>query len=125
MLEATLNFPIKNPKRRLDMCPRITAYTFVGASTTWLCPDFKRLPIEHAALVLIHEALHHAGLTEKPHDQGAMTSREINTMVTTACQLLPPVECVPRLPQLHRWFSYPIPFTRTLLRALFHAPATP
>ena len=37
-------------------------------------------------LVLIHEALHRAGLDEWPHDRSAMTSLAINTMVGESCK---------------------------------------
>ena len=36
-------------------------------------------------MTLIHEALHHAGLTEKPKDPEAMSAREIDNMVEDAC----------------------------------------
>jgi hypothetical protein len=36
-------------------------------------------------MTLIHEALHHAGLTEKPMDPGGMSAREIDGMVNRAC----------------------------------------
>jgi len=42
---------------------------------------------EQAAMVVIHEALHHAGLPERPHDKKAMTSGQINDMVREACGL--------------------------------------
>ena len=84
-LNATLYFPIDNPIRRRDFCQRFLTYTYVGASATWVCPDFKRLPVERAALVLIHEALHHAGLTEYPVDPDAMSSLAIDKMVKRNC----------------------------------------
>ena len=36
-------------------------------------------------LELIHEALHHAGLTEQPMDPDGLTAREIDDMVGAAC----------------------------------------
>ena len=80
-------FPIASHRKEKAVCGRAVAYTNVGAAPTFLCRDFARLSDDRAAMYIIHEALHHAGLTEKPHDQGAMTSRAINTMVTNACQL--------------------------------------
>ncbi len=85
-LNATLYFPLENPVLRREFCSRSVAYTYVGATTTWLCRDFKRLPIKRAALVLIHEALHHAGLAEYPADRDGMTSHEINRMVKRKCR---------------------------------------
>jgi hypothetical protein len=85
VLTATLYFPVANSGRRVKLCPTSSAHTVVGASATWLCPEFKRLPVERAALVLIHEALHHAGLTEHPVDPKGMTSLAINRMVKKNC----------------------------------------
>jgi len=38
-------------------------------------------------MVIIHEALHHAGLTEYPQDPNGMTSNQINGMVAEQCGL--------------------------------------
>ncbi len=84
-LRTGLYFPINSHRKERAVCGSAVAFTNVGAAPTFLCRDFARLSDERAAMYVIHEALHHAGLTEKPHDQGAMTSREINSMVTTAC----------------------------------------
>ena len=86
VLNATSYFPVAYPVRRTKLCPRSPAHTVVGASATWLCPEFKRLPVERAALVLIHEALHQAGLTEYPSDRDATTSLAINKMVKRKCR---------------------------------------
>jgi len=64
-----------------------SAYTWVGASRTCLCPNFGHLSSRGAAVTLIHEALHHAGLTEQPSDPLAMTSGQINQLVATSCRL--------------------------------------
>jgi hypothetical protein len=61
------------------------AFTVVGSPATWLCPVFERLVSEDAALILIHEALHKAGLPESLSTPGAMTSDQINRMVRTSC----------------------------------------
>lgn len=61
------------------------ALTSVGSAITWLCPSFSALSNDRAALVLIHEALHAAGLPEWPRDPGAMTSSQINTLVKESC----------------------------------------
>lgn len=60
-------------------------YTAVGATPTWICRNFGRITDEDAAIAVIHEALHHAGLQEWPHDRMAMSSVEITEMVTAAC----------------------------------------
>lgn len=63
------------------------AWTEVGGCTVYLCYQFTSVSTSGAATLLIHEALHDAGLTENPPDPYAMTSDEINTMVQTACAL--------------------------------------
>jgi len=63
------------------------AFTATGRVQTGLCPRFAVLPVERAALVLIHEALHFAGLPESPPTPGAMTSTEINDRIAERCGL--------------------------------------
>ena len=63
------------------------AQTYVGDAPTWICRRVTSYSDEQAALVVIHEALHHAGLTEKPHDRNAMSSGAINKMVGKSCNL--------------------------------------
>jgi hypothetical protein len=63
----------------------ILAYTKVGGTPTWICRNFARISIESAAVAVIHEALHHAGLEERPHDRLAMSSVEITDMVKDKC----------------------------------------
>ena len=84
-LRTGLYFPINSHRKEKAVCGRAVAYTNVGAAPTFLCRQFARQSDERAAMYIVHEALHHAGLAEQPHDPGAMTSREINSMVTTAC----------------------------------------
>jgi hypothetical protein len=63
------------------------AFTEVGVRVTWVCRRFADLTDYKAAMVVIHEALHYAGLTEAPLDPNGMRSREINSMVAKACGL--------------------------------------
>jgi len=63
----------------------VPAYTKVGSYLIKLCPGFVALSVRGAALTVIHEALHSAGLSEKPADQATLTSREINRMVQLNC----------------------------------------
>jgi hypothetical protein len=73
---------------RANICNGTVAYTLVGGGpTTWLCRDFSRLTDKNAAMIIIHEALHHAGLTERPKDPKGMTSAGINRMVSKRCGL--------------------------------------
>ena len=80
--------PIGKREARADLCNGSVAYTYVsGGPTTWLCRDFSRLNDKKAAMIIIHEALHHAGLTERPKDPQGMTSAGINRMVSKRCGL--------------------------------------
>jgi len=85
---AMLTTTIYMPTHRMDeqtVCQTAAAFTWVGGAHTRLCRRFSSLSEERAAMTLIHEALHHAGLTEKPADPEAMTAREIDGMVGAAC----------------------------------------
>jgi hypothetical protein len=84
MLAATLYFPAPAAKKTTT-CRRSEAYTYVGEAPTFLCDNFRSLTAEQAALVLIHEALHHSGLEESPWKPGAPSSAAINQAVRTAC----------------------------------------
>jgi hypothetical protein len=65
----------------------VSAVTSIHGRETRLCYHFKVLSQNDKAAILIHEALHAAGLTERPHDPEAPTSREITAMVKGACAL--------------------------------------
>jgi hypothetical protein len=84
-LKTGLYFPASLPKET-SICRRSMAQTYVGGAPTWICRRISSYSDEHVALVVIHEALHHAGLTEKPQDRNAMSSGEINTMVRRECR---------------------------------------
>ncbi len=95
MLKTGLYLPVHSYRHEIVVCGRnpatnswgakILAYTKVGGTPTWICRHFSRVSTETAAIAVIHEALHHAGLKERPHDRMAMSSIEITEMVTTAC----------------------------------------
>jgi hypothetical protein len=63
------------------------AFTRVGGAWTWICRHFARVSDEEAAVAVIHESLHKAGLPEWPLDRTAMTSPQITKMVKKKCQL--------------------------------------
>jgi hypothetical protein len=65
----------------------IAAYTVVGSNRVVVCRHFQRLDRRVQSAVLIHEALHTAGLSEAPLDPDAMTAVEIESMVEEACGL--------------------------------------
>jgi hypothetical protein len=84
MLSTTIYMPT-HPFDEQSLCQTAAAFTWVGGGYTRLCRRFSSLSTERAAMTLIHEALHHAGLTEQPADPEAMTAREIDSMVEDAC----------------------------------------
>ena len=63
------------------------AFTLVGSPRTVVCPGFDRLAIEEAAVIVLHEALHSAGLGERPLDPDAPNGGEINRLIRVACGL--------------------------------------
>jgi hypothetical protein len=68
-------------------CRSAFAITQVGSPVTRICSRFARASTERAALVVIHEALHLAGLGESPQTPGAMSSSEINDRIADRCGL--------------------------------------
>lgn len=85
-LKTGLYFPA-NVARETSVCSRSFAQTYVGEPPTWICRRITSYSDEQAAMVVIHEALHHAGLPERPQDKKAMTSGQINDLVSGACGL--------------------------------------
>jgi hypothetical protein len=84
MLSTTLYYKADlNMEKRV--CHRAYGFTLVGGAPTWLCRQFSRLSDRRAAAVLLHEALHHAGLDEWPHDPDGLTPAAIDQMVEGAC----------------------------------------
>lgn len=79
--------PLGHHELRSDVCRGNVAYTLVGGGPVWLCRRFSRLSDSQAAIIIIHEALHHAGLTEWPRDPDGMTSAAIDAMIATCCNL--------------------------------------
>ena len=79
--------PAQSAAERAHCVGGVAAYTAVGANRVMICSHFHRLHRRTKAAVLIHEALHSAGMTEAPLDPDAMTATEIETMVEDACSL--------------------------------------
>lgn len=79
--------PIGWHELKPHVCADVSVYTLVGGGPVWVCREFSRLSDSQAAVIIIHEALHHAGLTERPHDTDGMTSGAINHMVVKRCGL--------------------------------------
>ncbi len=70
-----------------NTCDRggVPAFTEVRGGRITLCPGFGVLSVPAAAVILIHELLHTAGMSEKPVDPNGLTPREINRLVVTSC----------------------------------------
>jgi hypothetical protein len=86
-LDMVVFLPIGRAEARGNVCKGTSAATLVGGGPIWVCRDFSRLSDIQAAMVIIHEALHHAGLGEYPQDPDGMTSVVINQMVMKECDL--------------------------------------
>ena len=69
---------------------RASAFTTVGGPVTRLCRSFRRLAPPVAAGVVVHEALHAAGLGESPSTPGALSPAEIDDRVAAACGTFEP-----------------------------------
>jgi len=61
------------------------AFNYYGHPLTGLCASFGRLEAGEAAVQLIHEALHVAGMNEFPNDPGGKTPSEISRLVRYSC----------------------------------------
>jgi len=78
-------YTLASSDRAQQICDRAEAFTTVGGSIVWLCGTFGWLPPREATIVLIHEALHNAGLREQPHYPDGPTGNEIDQMVEQQC----------------------------------------
>ena len=85
-LGSAFYVPVLSYRDVKEYCDRNLAFTTVGARVTYICPDFEGLSDQDAAKVIIHEALHSAGLEESPQYRRAKTSREIDSMVVKNCR---------------------------------------
>ncbi len=70
-----------------DTCSRggVAAFTEVRGRKIRLCPGFGLLTVQGAAVILIHEALHVAGLSERHVDPHGLAPQQINHMVAVSC----------------------------------------
>lgn len=82
----TSSYRAANPGATL--CNGNDAYTYVGSSTVYICQGFSTLSQNGRAVRVIHEALHSAGMRERPqHPEAERTSAEINAWVKSTCNL--------------------------------------
>ena len=84
VIRETLFYPASVLMER-RICWRAYAYTQVGVRPTWICRRMWLLSVSRFALVILHEALHHAGLQEWPQTTTAHDSHSITGRVATAC----------------------------------------
>jgi hypothetical protein len=88
MLSSTLYMPASKKSESVICGGSRVAFTEVDTSVTKLCGRFGDVSDEKATVILLHEALHSAGLEERPHDpDAAMTAKQINSMVERRCGL--------------------------------------
>ena len=57
----------------------------MGSPVTFVCRSFLKLSPEDASATVLHEALHFAGLEERPPVSTARTAREITLEVQASC----------------------------------------
>lgn len=69
------------------VCRHANAFSAVGARWTRLCRSFAFLSDVDGAVVVLHEALHHAGLGEWPSDLSGDRSIAISARVALRCRL--------------------------------------
>ena len=79
--------PVQSDAERAYCARGVHAYTAVGHDQIMICRYFHVQGERIKVAVLIHEALHTAGMAEAPSDPAAMTAEEITEMVERACAL--------------------------------------
>jgi hypothetical protein len=79
--------PVRSEVERAYCARGVHAYTAVGRDQIVICRHFHTLNQRTKEGVLIHEALHTAGMSEAPHDPDGETPEEITEMVEKACSL--------------------------------------
>jgi hypothetical protein len=70
-----------------DCSGKVRALTCVGCPQIRLCRSFAELNVTGAAVIVLHEALHTAGMRESPALPDALTAWQINQVVTQNCRL--------------------------------------
>lgn len=80
--------PVQSDEERAYCTRGVYAYTAVGHNRIMICRHFFHVQEARAKIaVLIHEALHTAGMGEAPANPDCMTAEEITAMVEKACLL--------------------------------------
>ena len=90
LLLERATFHMATAIERSEICqPRRAAFfTTVRGTEIGVCPKgFGRLGSSHRAALLLHEALHHAGISEQPIDPRALSSTQLTRLVERQCHL--------------------------------------
>jgi hypothetical protein len=84
---AQTSYAVADARAEETFCDGAEAFTVVGGRRTWVCRSFAHLTDLDAATLILHEALHHAGLEEWPGDRDGPSSKEITARVRRRCGL--------------------------------------
>jgi hypothetical protein len=84
---ARSRYVVATARDEEKICKNAVAFTFVGGPWVGICRGFSRLDELNAATVILHEALHQAGLGEWPLDRRAESSLDITRNVRRRCGL--------------------------------------
>ena len=79
--------PVRSEAERAHCARGVYAHTAVGGDRIVICRYFHTAHQRTKTAVLIHEALHTAGMSEAPHDPDGKTPEETTEMVEKACGL--------------------------------------
>lgn len=87
VLSSTVYHAFDQPNSYAACRNGAVAFVVPSLHQTFVCSAFAWMSNELAAAVLIHEALHMAGLSEYPHDPDGLTSPQITAAVRERCGL--------------------------------------
>jgi len=87
ILGSTIYHALDQPNRYAACRNGAVAFVVPQLHETFVCTAFAWMSNDLAAAVLIHEALHMAGLDESPRDPKGLTSPQITTLVRERCGL--------------------------------------
>jgi hypothetical protein len=84
---SVTRYYVASPFQETTTCRHAHAFTGVGARVVRVCRRFESLSADEAAVVILHEALHSAGMPEYPHTSPAMRPWQISELVRLECDL--------------------------------------
>lgn len=89
-LMARMTFRVASAFESREICRKrgSALFTTVGGQEVTLCLGmFLPLNTQTQAALLLHEALHHAGVSEQPFDPDGLTSQALTQLVEIRCRL--------------------------------------